>query len=122
MMAESTVALQPTAGPGREAAIEALKEDLVCACHALDAVGLTSDIGGHLTARLPGARTFWTYQWGQGFDEVGYGDIVEANFDLATVTGRGRVNPTLHIHTQIYLARPDANAIVHTHGHNAVAL
>jgi L-fuculose-phosphate aldolase len=119
-MAESTVRRKPAAD--RDPAIHALKQDLVYACHALDRAGLTSDIGGHLTARLPGAATFWSYQWGQGFDEVRYDDIIEADFDLATVSGQGRVNPTLHIHSRMYLARPDVSAIVHTHGHNAVAL
>lgn len=100
----------------------ALKRDLLHAFHILDADGQASGIAGHLTARLPGAQTFWSHRWGQGFEEVTYEDLIEADFELNTVTGLGRVNPTLHIHTRIYLARPDVNCIVHTHGTNAVAL
>src|SRR5690349_10988777 len=89
----------------REAAIHALKQDMVYAYHILDRAGQGSGIAGHLTARVPGETTFWSHRWHQGFDEVAYEDLIEADFELATVTGHGRVNPTLHIHTRIYLAR-----------------
>jgi L-fuculose-phosphate aldolase len=99
-----------------------LKRDLLHAYHILDADGQSSGIAGHLTARLPGQRTFWSHRWGLGFDEVTMDDLIEADFDLATISGEGRVNPTLNIHTQIYDARPDATCIIHTHGKNALAL
>jgi L-fuculose-phosphate aldolase len=102
--------------------LEALKRDLLFAYHILDADGQSSGIAGHLTARRPGAHTFWSHRWGLGFDEVAAGDLIEADFDLATVSGAGRVNPTLNIHTQIYEARPDVGCIIHTHGKNALAL
>ncbi len=111
-----------TALPDRAAAIDSLKQDMVYAYHILDRAGQGSGIAGHLTARLPGEETFWTHQWHQGFDEVEYGDLIEGDFELKTMSGKGRVNPTLHIHTRIYLARPDVTCIVHTHGINAVAL
>lgn len=104
------------------AELQALKRDLLHAYHILDADGQSSGIAGHLTARLPGARTFWSHRWGLGFDEVAYDDLIEADFELATVTGDGRVNPTLNIHTQIYEVRPDVGSIIHTHGKNALAL
>ena len=106
----------------REAATHALKQDMVYAYHILDRAGQGSGIAGHLTARLPGAQSFWTHQWHQGFDEVEYEDLIESDFELNTISGSGRVNPTLHIHTRLYLARPDVTCIVHTHAPNAVAL
>ena len=102
--------------------LEALRRDLLHAYHILDADGQSSGIAGHLTARLPGARTLWSHRWGLGFDEVTADDLIEADFELATVSGDGRVNPTLNIHTQIYEARPDVGCIIHTHGKNALAL
>jgi len=102
--------------------LAALKRDLLFAYHILDADGQSSGIAGHLTARLPGARTFWSHRWGLGFDEVTADDLIEADFELATISGEGRVNPTLNIHTQIYEARPDIGCIIHTHGKNALAL
>jgi L-fuculose-phosphate aldolase len=109
-------------GKDKAQAIHELKRDLVLGCHMLALDGQGSGIAGHYTARLPGADTFWSYQWHQAFEEVTYDDIVEADFELKTVTGKGRVNPTLHIHTRIYAERPDVCCIVHTHGENAVAL
>lgn len=106
----------------RQDAIERMKHDLVLACHILERAGQGSGIAGHLTARLPGENSFWSYQWHQAFEEVAYDDIIEADFNLKTITGKGRVNPTLHIHTRIYAARPDVCCIIHTHPANAVAL
>jgi L-fuculose-phosphate aldolase len=106
----------------REAAIRAMKQDMVYAYHILDRAGQGSGIAGHLTARRPGAQSFWTHQWHQGFDEVEVEDLIESDFELNTISGEGRVNPTLHIHTRIYRARPDIACIVHTHGINTVAL
>jgi L-fuculose-phosphate aldolase len=100
----------------------ALRRDLLHAYHILDADGQASGIAGHLTARLPGADRFWSHRWGVGFDEVRADGLIEADFDLRTLRGKGRVNPTLHIHTRIYLARPDVGCIVHTHGKAGVAL
>ena len=57
-----------------------------------------------------------------GFDEISADDLVESDFELRTVSGNGTCNPTLHIHTQIYRARPEINCIVHTHAANIVAL
>ncbi|MBU8541290.1 class II aldolase/adducin family protein [Falsiroseomonas tokyonensis] len=100
----------------------ALKQDLLHAYHILDADGQASGIAGHLTARLPGADRFWSHRWGIGFDEVRAEGLIEADFDLRTIRGEGRVNPTLHIHTRIYRARPDVACIIHTHGKAGVAL
>lgn len=99
-----------------------LKQDLLHAYHILDADGQASGIAGHLTARLPGADRFWSHQWGVGFDEVRADGLIEADFNLDTTRGTGRVNPTLHIHTRIYRARPDVTCIIHTHGKAGVAL
>src|SRR5258708_5646870 len=97
----TTLAPRQTQG---DAETRALTRDLLHAYHILDSDGQSSGIAGHLTARLPGQRTFWSHRWGLGFDEVTMGDLIEADFNLATVTGEGRVNPTLNIHTQIYEA------------------
>lgn len=100
----------------------ALKRDLICGYHILDHDGQASGIAGHLSARLPGANTFWSHRWGHTFGEVRATDLQEADFDLNPVSGDGAVNPTMHIHTRIYLARPDVNCIVHTHGSGVLAL
>ncbi len=111
-----------TAALDRASRVAALRNDLFHAYRILDQDGQSSAIAGHLTARLPGERTMFAHRWGMGFDEVERDDILEADFDLRTLAGSGRVNPTLHIHTQIYAQRPDVNCIIHTHARNAIAL
>ena len=79
-------------------------------------------MGSHLTARLPGAQTFFFHIHNFGFGEVTPDHIHEADFDLNVLSGDVDINPTLHIHTRIYMARPDVTCIVHTHAKHVAAL
>jgi L-fuculose-phosphate aldolase len=99
-----------------------LVSDLVHAFQILAMDGQGSGISGHLTARLPGARTFWTIPYGFGFEEASAGELIESDFSLATVTGHLPCNPTLNIHTEIYEARPDVCCVLHTHSEASLAL
>ncbi len=102
--------------------LQALLHDLVHAFQILAMDGQGSGISGHLTARLPGARTFWSIPYGHGFEEATADALIESDFDLRTVTGTLPCNPTLNIHTEIYEARPDVCCIVHTHSEASLAL
>ena len=104
------------------AAMRDMKRDLIIGYHVLDDDSQSSGIAGHLTARLPGAGTFWTHRWGLSFGEVSADELLQSDFGLNIVSGRPPMNPTLHIHARIYARRPDVNCIVHTHGHNVMAL
>ena len=44
------------------------------------------------------------------------------SFALERLEGRGKVNPTLTFHSEIYRARPDVGCVVHTHADHVVAL
>ena len=101
-----------------------LRQDRLCAFHVIDLCGQPSGMGSHLTARLPGAETFFFHIHNFGFGEVTPEHIHEADFELNVLTGTdpAAVNPTLHIHTRIYLARPDIACIVHTHAKHVAAL
>lgn len=113
----------PTAADGTETqALDALLRDLITGYHVLDHDGQASGVAGHLSARLPGASTFWSHRFGLTFGEIGRGELLEADFELNVISGEPPINPTMHIHTRLYLARPDVNAIVHTHGRNVLAL
>lgn len=100
----------------------ALLQDMLCAFHIVDMSGQPSGMGSHFTCRLPGSNTFFFHIHNYGFDEVTPDHIHEADFDLNVLTGDVDVNPTLHIHTRIYVARPDVNAIIHTHAKHVSAL
>jgi L-fuculose-phosphate aldolase len=99
-----------------------LKADLVTGYHLLAREGLGLGYLGHLTARLPGGTSFWSYPLGISFEEVEEGDLQEADFAAKTIAGGRRVNPVLAIHGQIYAARPEILSICHHHGKNVVAL
>lgn len=99
-----------------------LLHDLVHAFQILAMDGQGSGISGHLTARLPEARTFWSIPYGYGFEEATADALIESDFDLRTVTGTLPCNPTLNIHTEIYDARPDVCCILHTHAEASLTL
>lgn len=69
---------------------------------------------GQISARLPGADTFCIKNALCGFDEAGPQDIVEAAVDDALPPPR-TAPPELPLHQAIYQARPDVNAVVHSH-------
>ena len=103
--------------------IAKLRQDLLFAFHIVDMLGQPSGMGSHLTARLPGADTFFFHVHNFGFGEVTPALIHEADFELKCVSGENiDINPTLHIHTRIYSARPDVTCILHTHAKHVTAL
>ena len=110
------------AEPLHEDDIEALKREMVDGYHMLGHAGLGLGLLAHLTARLPGSDSFWTYQLGKSVEEVQREDLREVDFHLNPVGEPGNVNPTLRIHGIVYNARPDVMCIAHHHGDNAVAL
>ena len=103
-------------------ALNMLVYDLVHAFQILAMDGQGSGISGHLTARLPGARTFWSIPYGYGFEEATADELIESDFELRTVTGTLPCNPTLNIHTEIYESRPEVCCILHTHSEASLAL
>lgn len=102
--------------------LKTLLRDLVHAFQVLAMDGQGSGISGHLTARLPGTKTFWTIPYGYGFEEATADELIESDFNLKTVTGTLPCNPTLNIHTEIYEARPEVCCILHTHSEASLAL
>ena len=100
----------------------ALRADLVSAYHVLDHDGQGSGLGGHVTARESQAGSFYCHAFGLAFDEVTDTDLLHLDFSLERLSGRGRINPTLLIHSRIYEARPEVHCIVHTHASHVVAL
>lgn len=107
--------------PGDKAA--SLRQQLLFAFNIIDMLGQPSGMGSHLTARLPSAETFYFHVHNFGFGEVTPDLIHEADFELNVLSGENvDINPTLHIHTRIYAARPDVTSILHTHAKHVTAL
>jgi L-fuculose-phosphate aldolase len=101
------------------------EESLSACCRILAHEGHESGLAGQVTARAQGKNatpgTFWTLQFGYGFEEATAERIVLVDEDLKPLSG-GRPNPGVRFHIWIYNKRPDVQAIVHTHAPHASAL
>ena len=101
------------------------EEALAGACRILARENHESGLAGQVTARAHGKNatpgTFWTLQFGYGFEEATAKRMVLVDEDLKPLKG-GRANPGVRFHVWIYRKRPDVQAIVHTHAPHASAL
>lgn len=96
-------------------------ELLAACCRILAKEGHESGLAGQVTARADKPGTFWTLQFGYGFEEATAERMVLVDEDLKPLRG-GRPNPGVRFHIWIYRKRPDVQAIVHTHAPHASAL
>ena len=96
-------------------------ELLAACCRILAYEGHESGLAGQVTARGEKPNTWWTLQFGYGFDEATAERMVLVDEDLKPLSG-GRPNPGVRFHIWIYKKRPDVIAIVHTHAPHASAL
>ena len=97
------------------------RQALAGACRILAAEGHESGLAGQVTARGEKPGTWWTLQFGYGFDEATPKRMVLVDEDLRPLSG-GRPSPGVRFHVWIYRKRPDVNAIIHTHAPYASAL
>ncbi len=96
-------------------------ELLAACCQILGKENHESGLAGQVTARADKPGTFWTLQFGYGFEEATAERMVLVDEDLKPLKG-GRPNPGVRFHIWIYRKRPDVQAIVHTHAPHASAL
>jgi L-fuculose-phosphate aldolase len=96
-------------------------EALAAACRILAREGHESGLAGQVSARAEQPGTWWTLQFGYGFEEASAERMVLVDGDLRPLNG-GRPNPGTRFHVWIYRKRPDVGAIIHTHAPYASAL
>jgi L-fuculose-phosphate aldolase len=96
-------------------------ELLAVCCRILAKENHESGLAGQVTARGEKPGTWWTLEFGYGFDEATPGRMVLVDEDLQPLSG-GRPNPGVRFHIWVYRKRPDVQAIVHTHAPHASAL
>lgn len=99
-----------------------LQQKVALACRILDRDGHESALAGQISARAEKPGTYCVLRFGLGFDEARQSNILLADDDLNVVAGEGIANPGNRFHLWIYRARPEINAIVHTHSPFASAL
>jgi L-fuculose-phosphate aldolase len=92
----------------------ALRKDLVLACRILGRNGHGDSIYGHVSARLDERRILMKASY-VGLEEVGEKDILTLDLDGTVLGGSGKRHLEYPIHTEVMRARPDVNAVVHTH-------
>lgn len=90
-------------------------DDVTAACAALAAAGLGDMIWGHPSVRDSEGRGVWMKASGYGFEEIDDQRVVLVSWSGEVLEGSGRRHLEYPIHTHIVRARPDVNAVVHTH-------
>lgn len=96
-----------------------LRERIVAALRRLDTLGLNRGSTGNVSHRLGDGMLITPT--GMGADELRACDLVWLGHD-GTLRGDWQPSSEWHFHRAIYAARPDLNAVVHTHSVNATAL
>lgn len=77
--------------------------------------GMITPTGGNISARPPGADYFWITPSGLFKANLKGSGLVKVNLDGETTRQRSRPSTETPLHTSIYLARGDVNAIIHAH-------
>ncbi len=77
---------------------------------------------GHVSVRLPERpELFLMKPHSVGLDEITPDNILTIGMDGAVVAGSARRHSEVFIHSEIYRARPDVGAVIHTHPRHAIA-
>ena len=90
-----------------------MKQQLVDAIRMLERAGII-DHNGHCSARRD-ASSFHINSGASVRGALTVSDIVTVDLDGNLVEGSARPPLEFHIHSEIYRARPDVNAVMHTH-------
>ena len=106
--------------PREAIADEDLREAVISACRELERRGLTHGTSGNISLRRD-QRQFFISPTGMAYDALESGDIPLMDVD-GRWFGRSRPSSEWRFHRDIFKARPDVGAIVHTHSRSATAL
>lgn len=90
-----------------------MKQQLVDAIRMLERAGFI-DHNGHASARRD-ANSFYINSGASVRGALTVNDIVTVDLSGNLVEGTAKPPLEFHIHSEIYRARPDANAVMHTH-------
>jgi ribulose-5-phosphate 4-epimerase/fuculose-1-phosphate aldolase len=88
---------------------------------ALGVAGHADMVWGHASVRDPEGRGVWMKASGWAFEEVIEERVVLVTPDGDVLAGTERRHLEYPIHTQVMAARPEVNAVVHSHAVSAVA-
>lgn len=84
--------------------------------------GLDSQVGGHVSLRVPGEDAFLVTPF-QYFDETLPEHVSKVGFDMHVIEpGTLPASVGITFHSSVYRARPDVNCVIHTHAKNMSVL
>jgi len=93
--------------------------EVLAAARAMNAAGLNRGTAGNVSRRC--GEGFLITPTGMAYDECTVDDIVPVGFD-GVAHGRRKPSSEWRFHRDIYVARPEAGAILHAHAPFATAL
>jgi len=97
-----------------------LRTRILSISQALDVAGLVPNKSGNVSCRSPGG--FLITPAGKPYRDLLPGDLVELPMRGEPAASGPRPSSEWRMHAEIYAARPDAAAVVHTHSPRATAL
>lgn len=101
---------------------EALRRKLTNAGRVLALEDQGDYVAGHVTARLPDDKNRFLMKPATiGLDEMTPETIITVDLDGQRVAGAMPRHNEVFIHSEVLRARPDLNAVIHTHAEHAVA-
>lgn len=96
-----------------------LAAEVLATAQAMNAAGINRGAAGNVSARCEGG--FLITPTGMAYDECTPQDMVKVGPD-GTAQGRRKPSSEWRFHRDIYLARPEAGAVIHAHSPFATAL
>lgn len=97
-----------------------LREEIVAVAQAIDKAGFCPSKSGNVSARFEGGMLITPS--GLPYAQTKPEDLIQLKLDGTVVSGSRKPSSEWPFHVEIYKARPDAQAIVHTHSPRATAL
>jgi L-fuculose-phosphate aldolase len=92
-----------------------LRRAVAIACRVIALEGYVDLTLGHVSAREPGSRTAWIKRKGLALDEVEADDVIALALDDPDALESSRYHLESVMHTEVYRARSDVNAVIHGH-------
>jgi len=98
------------------------KQEITTTCQKLVEKGYLMATGGNVSVRIIGKTAFAITPSDYDYLQMTPEDVCVLDFDLNVIAGKLKPSVESSMHAAIYQARPDVNAIVHTHQVYASAL
>lgn len=99
---------------------QALRAEIVAVAQAIDRAGFCPSKSGNVSARFDGGLLITPS--GLPYAQTRPEDLIQLALDGTVLSGARKPSSEWPFHVEIYRARPDAQAIVHTHSPRATAL